>query len=88
MFVSEVLLFPFEAGLSGASEEQQSSSAIFDFPLLRLIVEFDGAGSLNLQPPNRIKVDQLGVEAGANAVGFKGDGGCIHMICCNGFGVM
>ncbi len=41
-FVSEVLLFPFEAGLSGPSEEQQCSSAIFDFPLLGLIVEFDG----------------------------------------------
>ena len=46
----QVLVFPFEASRSGLGDEPDLASPIFDFPMLRLIIEFEVAGPGYLKP--------------------------------------
>ena len=46
----QVLVFPFEASRSGLGDEPDLASPIFDFPMLRPVIEFEVAGPGYLKP--------------------------------------
>jgi len=43
-------LFPLQTGSSGFGDELDLAPAVFDFPLLRGVVEFDVAGPSDFKP--------------------------------------
>ena len=46
----QVLVFPFQASRSGLGDEPGFSSPVLHFPMLRVVVEFEVAGSGYLKP--------------------------------------
>jgi len=52
---------------------------VLHFPMLSVVVEFDGGSTGHFETADGMEVNQLGVEAGASAVGVEGED-CVHVL--------
>jgi hypothetical protein len=67
----QVLVFPFEADRTGLGDEPGFSSAVLYFPMLRVVVEFEVAGSGYLKPSQFMQGQGFGPEALSGSVGVE-----------------
>ncbi len=67
----KVLLFPFQASISGPGEEPDLIFPVDYFPMLRGVVEFDVAGAVDLQPAEFMERNSLGPKTKGCAVGVE-----------------
>jgi len=50
----QILVFPFEASSTGLGDEPNPAFPVNNLPMLRDVVEFDGAGPSDFEPPEFI----------------------------------
>ena len=67
----QVLVFPFQASGSGLGDEPDLASAVLYFPMLRVVVELEVAGSGYLKPSQFMQGQGFGPEALSGSVGVE-----------------